>query len=964
MLEPLLERERDPMGASMDPSLRSGQIMIRCLVARVHLLRNADSKKVIEMLSPFESSAARSELEPALRGEVALWLGWSRAWQDPNEYDKARALNLLDEAWRAFDESLNPSGLCWSRIAQAHAYFMIDEIGLMKQALSDAAALQDRLSDRAARAWIDYLSVPVARFEGRYIGALEYVDSLQRFGEEMRDENALGRALAQRAVLEYELGRKPEDVIASASRARTLLSRSAVVADLALLDAYYALVGASMRAGRWKEAENLIDEGLARLGLLDAARGYLLLHRSRLLEYRGDFDGALAVLDDIGPHLERRHRSLAAGIGIARAGVLMRKKAFAEARAHFDRALRLARDVGDIGHELRALLIGAQIEITRKSRDEALQFMREAERHADHFSILPIAAQRFLIQGYVAAASEYYDDARAYFTQALSAYSLIGDVYSQAVAQCALARVAGSAAELRNYAASALRVCEQLRATPLAQEARRLLRNAPLMSESAADDATTDIGAIMARAAISVDLVAEAWLQAAEVLAPARWLVVYTLTEDGTWRLVHGRGQLPEDLAFPDPSVDRVCEDGVDWVRLRGLPAPAFFFGMECGGEDDPACAAIERRLAPWIPVVSLALEHALLRSARLSIAAAGTDARDSGAALEISSNVGVTTPSVSAQIRRVRSGHSPVVIIGERGVGRRRVARTIHASGDRRDGPFVSVSCTTRPAEALETMLFGSDADSRGALHSAIGGCLYLEDIDALPLEVQSRLLHFLREGGPLLAGGEVSLQSDVRIIASCTNGLDHFVREGAFREELYYRLNLVSIRIPPLRERREEIPLLVQQFLREFTAQRTTTAAITSRAMDLLIRYDWPGNVRQLRNEMERLVADAPAEPFLTIDIEDLSAAIREFQPLADISRPVTQRDLPLDGRGLDDIMAITERSVIEQALRRHDGQVSATADALGLSRQGLYKKLKRLGIDLADFQAQNAESVSEPS
>lgn len=961
MIEPLIDR-------SVDAQADASQIVLRCLAARVHLLRHADSRKVMDLLGSYESSEVRAALDAPLRAEVALWLGWSTAWQDDERYDEARALNVLEEAEHAFEECMNHSGRCWTRIAQAHVYFTIDEYELMLQALSDAAALQERLTDVAAKAWIDHLSVVGARFEGRYEAAHRHVDALERFGRDMNDDYATGRALAHRAVLHYELGRKPDDTISTARKAEAMLRRSAVEPGYSLLSAYHAHIGAAIRAGRWKEADRVIDEALEQIGFLGTAPAYITLHRARLNEYRGDHGVALELIDDVSRRIDRQHRLLAASVHHVSAGILIKEQAFDAAGEHGRKALRCAREAGHIGYQLQALLQNVRVEIERENEEEARRLVREAERHADYFSILPLAAQRFLVHGYLSVLRNRADEARAYFTQSLSAFSLIGDEYSVALVQCELARLGNTPGEARNLAASALRTSERLGAVPLARAARSLLRNAPPEGDETAVEHEANIGAIMARAAISVDLVAEAWLQAAEALAPGRWLVVYRYDEEHSWSLVHKHGVIPSDLPFPDPSLERICENGVDWVRLRGLPAPAFFFGMECGGDDDPACAAIEKRLEPWIPVVGLALEHALLRSSRLSVSGR-TDYSDQVSLVADGDGryfTGLAANNVRSQIRRVRTGHSPVLINGETGVGKRRAARTIHLTGDRREGPFKVIRCSTRPVEALETMLFGTaDDDHPGALLGADGGTLYLEDIDELPFEAQSRLLHFLREGSLSRVGHDAPMTSDVRVIASTTKDLQMMVREGRFREDLYYRLNVVPIRIPPLRRRREEIPLLVQHFLRDFTADGQTAASITSRALDVLIQYDWPGNVRQLRNEIERLIEDTGSEPFSMIDIEDLSPVIRDRKAAdTDLDSGGAIRDISLDGKGLDDILAVAERSVIEQALRRHRGQVSATAEALGLSRQGLYKKLKRLGIELTEFQPEPVDHASEPS
>lgn len=955
MIEPLIERADGQANGHAD----AGQLLLRCLSARVHLLRHGDSRTVYDLLGSYEESARRSQLDEVLRGEVALWLGWSRAWQDDERYDDARALNLLDEAERAFDVSMNPSGRCWTHIAKAHAYFTIDEYRLMLQSLSDAAALQDRLNDVGAKAWIDHLSVAGARFEGRYRDARLHADALARYGDDFNDGYAVGRGLAHRAVIDFELGKQPEEIIALARKAESMLRRSAVQPGYSLLSAYHAHIGALIRRGSWKEADRLISDALENIGYLGTAPAYITLHRARLREYRGQLQNALDLLDDISNRVDRHHRLLDASVSHVRGGVLLKMNRRVEAHEQASRELRNAREAGHVGYQVRALLQNVRVAVEDGDEDEARKLVREAEGYADYFSLLPLAAQRFLVLGRLSRLRDRRNEARAYYTQSLSAFSLMGDVYSGALVQCDLALLGTAPAEARNLAAAALRTFEELSAGPDAKFARKMLRSIPPESDDAVVEHEAAIGSVLARAAISVDLVAEAWLQAAEELAPGRWLVVYRYDDDDSWSRIHQHGDVPGDLVFPNPALDRVCEKGVDWMRLRGLPAPAFFFGMECGGEGDPACAAIEKRLEPWIPVVGLALEHAILRSSRLG--AYGGDGGIPESAVDGVIYAGPGTRSVARQISFVKSGRSPVLITGESGVGKARAARAIHESGDRRSGPFVHFRCAMQPSEALERALFGSEADQSNALLSADGGTLYLEDIGQLPKEMQQRLLRFL-EDGFLGGGSDGRARLDTRIIASSTRDLQQMVRDGAFQEDLYYRLRVVPIRIPPLRERREEIPLLVQHFIKELTAQKPTSASITTRALEALIRYDWPGNVRQLRNEIERLIAAAGPEPFTMIDVEDLSPAIRDAEISIDHTGSV--QGICSDGKGLDDILAAAEKSVIEQILVRHRGQVSSSAEALGLSRQGLYKKMKRLGIEPADFQSETAESTTHGS
>ena len=183
--------------------------------------------------------------------------------------------------------------------------------------------------------------------------------------------------------------------------------------------------------------------------------------------------------------------------------------------------------------------------------------------------------------------------------------------------------------------------------------------------------------------------------------------------------------------------------------------------------------------------------------------------------------------------------------------------------------------------------------------------------------------------------------------------------IREGRFLEDLYYRLAVIPLEVPPLRERREEIPLLVRHYLNALRPPGTPLPTLTNRAVEALLRYAWPGNVRQLRNEVERVLLFAGSEPAPLVDVEDLTPAIVEASAVADGLAPAALLEAAQDailkpGHALDQVLAGTEKMLIEQVLAEHDGQVTASANALGLTRQGLYKKMKRLGIDASRFHS----------
>ncbi|GIV58923.1 MAG: hypothetical protein KatS3mg043_0012 [Rhodothermaceae bacterium] len=969
MVEPLL-----PPGTGADGE-DTGLVVLRTLMARVRLLRHGDARRAHALLAPHEPLIDRKDVDPNVRAEVALWLGWAHAWEDVATYDDARALYFFDRAERLFRQALNAGGRCWTLLGQAHAYFGIDEVQLMRQALDEAAVLEETLQDVQATLWLQDLHTRLDRFQGRYACARLHLDRLAALAHTTDDPMARGRALAYQALLDADLGRAPETVLESARAAEHLLAGDAASAGRPLLDAFRSHLRALIRKGDLDGADRLIDRARRATTGIPDADAYLLEYRARLALIRGDHATAGDLLDELLRRLHhRRHQSAAASVALVRSQLLERQGQHERATEWAHRAYHSAREAAHDGRRLETLLHLAHLYADRGELGRAREYLRESETLGEYFSLLPFAARRFYALGHLARTEGHADEARAYFTQALSAYSLIGDVYQTARMQLALARLGRSVApaQTRPLLDTAVLTFSRLQARPELDEARALQAAWPTGAEGTPEMPETALGASLAQASLSVELVAEAWLQAAERLLPNRWLGLYTFHEDAGWSLLHQHGTPPDDLAFPSPTEPRSRQGAVVWLRLHAhgpcdtASGPAFFFGV-AAGEDDPAWEVAEARLRPWLPVAALALDHARLRARRLTAALPDDVAHNGEPEIPLKDFVYASAAmrQVARQIHRIRASHSPVLITGESGTGKELIARAVHATSERKHARFLAFNCSTVPRELFESHLFGHEKGAftgavrahAGVIREAAGGTLFLDEIADLPLDVQPKLLRFLQEGEIFPLGARRPVQVNVRIIAATNQDLEALIRAGRFRQDLYYRLNVIPLRVPPLRERREEIPLLVRHFLQQLRPAGTPVASITNRALDALLRYDWPGNVRQLRNEIERALVYVSSEPAPTIDLEDLSPTLLDAVE-GTPAPPPGPHDLILRSEyNLDDVLAGTEKALIERVLTETGGQVTAAADVLGLTRQGLYKKMKRLGIDPARFQQRPA-------
>jgi transcriptional regulator with PAS, ATPase and Fis domain len=317
----------------------------------------------------------------------------------------------------------------------------------------------------------------------------------------------------------------------------------------------------------------------------------------------------------------------------------------------------------------------------------------------------------------------------------------------------------------------------------------------------------------------------------------------------------------------------------------------------------------------------------------------------------------------ITLLVKKVAVTEATVLIMGESGTGKELVARAIHAASSRGERPFIPVNCGAIPAELLESEMFGHE---RGAFTGAIGqragmfqlangGTIFLDEVGEMSPTLQVKLLRVLQDREVRPVGADRVLKVDVRVIAASNKELAAEVESGNFREDLFYRLQVIPIVMPPLRERRSDIPLLVRHFLEKHNKKRTgRPAEIAEEAMVHLWEYDWPGNVRELENLLERLVILSEDG---RIELEHLPPSIRSFISEKKIPRPA----LGEDGLDLNSAVEEFENRLIEEALRRTKGNKQAAARLLGLKRTTLVAKLRRRRGVGAD-EGEDEQEVSE--
>lgn len=405
----------------------------------------------------------------------------------------------------------------------------------------------------------------------------------------------------------------------------------------------------------------------------------------------------------------------------------------------------------------------------------------------------------------------------------------------------------------------------------------------------------------------------------------------------------------PSDIVLMDIWLPGM--DGLDALaRIRDLPAPERPTVIMISGHGNIESAVRATKLGAFdfiekpltiqkiIVVINNALQQRRLERE--------IDLLKQSAGPRMPNIIGDSVPmkALRQQLALMAGTNGRVLIYGESGTGKELVAKAIHAMSPRAAEPFIEVNCAAIPEELIESELFGhrkgsftgAHEDKTGKFKKADGGTLFLDEVGDMSLRTQAKVLRALEEQRLEPVGALESIQVDVRVIAATNKHLEDEIERGNFREDLFYRLNVIPFYVPPLRERAEDIPLLAEHFLKEFTtAYGRKAKELTPEAYDVLTEYHWPGNVRELRNLMERIVI---MNPQVRVDARHI--------PLNATRRPAQERLIEPYGT-LQEVREAAERDYILKKLEETRGNVTRTAELLGLERSNLYRKMKTLGI-----------------
>jgi len=945
------------LAAAKRPDLsRDDRAQLRASLAEAWLLQDDVAKAAAALGS---EPHARERLNPARVSD--LWRMHGRIAVTGGEASRgiaflARALTLAE---RAHDS--RAIGLAHYELGIS--YRQIGDTAIVREHITKAASALHAAGDRRHLAMVHSLSGITQAQEGRLDESMAALRQAERLAVMVEAGDVLATVCGNQANVAL-MQHRHEQALALAERSVELQEQAGTPHGIGV--ALASLGQICVRLGNLSRAEQALQRALDVRSPAQFRRetaGAVFDSLAQIYVIRG-------ALDEAGASLERARAAYGESrtsrwylwsIQVLEARVALRRND-ARLALTLSRALASAADV--------PVLYGLQGDLI--SAEALLTLGQPAEAQAQLEGILPrihptgmsgIWGEFLRLRGRLHAAAGRATEAYHDFGQSVSVFELLGERYQAALGHLELGRLAaaaGARSKALHQLQEASRVFDALGAAPERADVdaahrsvnntaaggyvgaridgddaivRRLVDASAMPALLEREGVTAIHEACEARAvALVVDLPAKRIrvlaaagtdLEAARALSEAA-LRGTARTREGVE--VHPIGRDADGPRFVVLSTERALPPAMR-QRLRTLCA-VLRQGFElCQARErgpEAGAVALERQLEPLIPGFVCA-----------------------SAAMQ----------RVTDQIQRLQGNDLNVLITGESGTGKDLVARAIHAGSPRSGNMFLPYNCTSATRELADSQLFGhrrgsftgATSDQPGVLRTAVGGTLFLDEVGDLPIDVQPKLLRFLEQGEVLPVGDTRPQRVDVRVVAATNADLEHRVTEGKFREDLFYRLCVIRIHVPPLRERREEIPHLSTFFLRDASERLGKPGVrLSPETLDIFDAFAWPGNVRQLRNEVQRAVALTSAHGNITPDM--LSSALA-------VPGALDARALPR-ARGRRTTLASAveklEREMIELALQRSRGNISQTARALGLTRRGLYLKMNRL--ELSNLPAGN--------
>ena len=873
--------------------------------------------------------------------------------------DQSRAIGLLVRALKHAETAHDSTGIGLAHYELGQCYRQVGDLAILREHITKAASALHAAGDRRHLALVHSLSgVSLAQL-GRNEEAMAALRQAERLAAMVQADDVLAIVCGNQANVTM-LQHHYEQALALAERSVALHEAHGSGHGLAV--ALATLGQICVRLGDLGRAEEALHRALDVRSPIQfhETTGAVFDTLAQIHLIRGRYDTASDFLqragDAYGAYGRQTSRWYEWSVRVLGARLALRRSTLDEAVARADEIVQAGAPPFDA---LQATLIAVEALTAANRLEEAEQRLATAADALDP-RIAPAAWGEYLrLRGAVQAKAGSAADAYHDLSQSAALLDLLGERYQAGLSHLALGRLVaetGARSVAERHLNRAIAIFSQLGAERDLEDthaAQALLTSVGtgqyVISPADADDAI--VRRIVDAAALP-ELLGRETAAALLEAAAADSSVVFVELAGGDVRVIASAG-CEADAAR---TIARAASHGNAYGRGTVLVEPL--------GRDDegprfglvasprPIGHPVMRRLRMIAAVARQGFALCAARDRPTAVTDLAVD-RSLEPLLPGFLSASAAMNRIMEQIQRMQGNDLNVLITGESGTGKELVARAIHVGSHRSAATFLPYNCTTTGRDLADSQLFGHKrgsftgavSDQPGLVRTAAGGTLFLDEIGDLPLDVQPKLLRFLEQQEIMPIGETKPQKVDVRVLAATNADLEQRVAEGKFREDLYYRLSVIRILVPPLRERREEIPHLSTYFLREASERLgKPDIHLSSESLDAFSQYWWPGNVRQLKNEIQRAVA--LSAPGGIVEPSHLSPEISHNR-LPSMSQPAPARTF----RSAPDLASAVEqveRDMIQTALDRAGGNISETARLLGLTRRGLYLKLRRLGLD----------------
>ena len=929
---------------------RDEQVQIRCALAEAWLLQD-DLRQATDALG--RPPEARERIDPARLSD--LWRMHGRLAAARGE--PSRGIAFLSKALAAAERAHESRAIGLVHYELALCYRQVGDTVIVREHLTQAASALHAAGDKRQLAMVHSFSGVTLAQEGRLDEAMTALRHAERLALVVDAADVLATICGNQANVAL-MQHRHDQALTLAERSVELQEQAGTPHGLGI--ALASLGQICVRLGNLRRAEEALNRALdvrSPLQFMRETTGAVFDTLAQIHLIRGEHDAAARALqkarDAYGEHGTQTSRWYQWSLRVLEARLSLRRGQPAV-------ALALASDMAGAAetpaaYALQAELIGIDALLASGRTDEAQDAVDRAAARITPGAMSGTWAEYLRLRARLHAAAGRANEAYHDFGQSVSVFELLGERYQAGLSYLELGRLAataGARSKATRYLTDAASLFESLGAAPELAEARAALAGVPAAGtgdyvgvQMDGDDA---IVRRMVDAAVLPALLAREGATALLEACDGQAAVLFVQMPSGRPRIVATAGCDTEAaMGLADAALRAEASRGTPVLPLEPLGRDVEGPRFAVVATTRPLSAVLRQRFRTLGAVLRQGFDLCAARERPLDVVPGGVE-RALEPLLPGFICASAAMQRVADQIQRLQGNDLTVLITGESGTGKDLVARAIHAGSPRRASMFLPYNCTSATRELADSQLFGhrrgsftgAVADQPGVLRTAVGGTLFLDEIGDLPLDVQPKLLRFLEQGEVLPVGDTRPQRVDVRVVAATNADLEQRVTEGRFREDLFYRLSVIRIHVPPLRERREEIPHLSTFFVREASERLAKPGArLSQETLDLFDGFEWPGNVRQLRNEVQRAVAMALPGGLITPEL--LSPAVTATgAPPSAVSRPRRHRTLAAAVEEL-------EREMIESALERAVGNISETARILGLTRRGLYLKMQRLGV-----------------